>query len=109
MVSRAADYEWGSYHDACAGDRGAIAGYDRICRGRGRPWRELKALHRISLNMAAKDLAAREAEEEGLTPKSVPTLRLERKDALRFSRAAYHKGLTLEAPCGLPRRMRRCG
>ena len=86
-VDTLADYEWGSYHDACAADRGAIAGYDLIYRGRGRPWRELKALHRISLNMAAKDLAAREAEEEGLTPKSVPTLRRERKDALRFSRA----------------------
>ena len=46
-----------------------------------------KALHRISLNMAAKELSAREAEEEGLTPKSVPALRRERKDALRFSRA----------------------
>ena len=86
-VDTLADYEWGSYHDACAGDRSAIAGYDLIYRGRGRPWRELKALHRISLNMAAKDLAAREAEEEGLTPKSVPTLRRERKEALRFSRA----------------------
>ena len=61
---------------------------------------------------------AREAEEEGLTPKSFPALRRERKDALRFSRAElkepervpvligamvtvslrpYHKGLTLEA------------
>ena len=86
-VDTLADYEWGSYHDACAGDRSAIAGYDLIYRGRGRPWRELKALHRISLNMAAKELAAREAEEEGLAPKSVPTLRRERKDALRFSRA----------------------
>ena len=37
--------------------------------------------------MAARELSAREAEEEGLTPKSVPTLRRERKDALRFSRA----------------------
>ena len=62
-VDTLADYEWGSYHDACAGDRGAIAGYDLVYRGRGRPWRELKALHRISLNMAAKDLAAREAED----------------------------------------------
>ena len=79
-VDTLADYEWGSYHDA-------IASYDLVYRGRGRPWRELKALHRISLNMAAKDLAAREAEEEGLTPKSVPTLRRERKEALRFSRA----------------------
>ena len=86
-IDALADYEWGSYRDACMGDRGAIAGYDRIYRGRGRPWGELKALHRISLNMAAKDLAAREAEEEGLTPKSVPTLRRERKEALRFSRA----------------------
>lgn len=86
-IDALADYEWGSYHDACAGDRGAITGYDLVYRGRGRPWGELKALHRISLNMAAKDLAAREAEEEGLTPKSVPTLRRERKDALRFSRA----------------------
>ena len=86
-IDALADYEWGSYHDACAGDRGAIAGYDLVYRGRGRPWRELKAFHRISLNMAAKDLAARDAEEEGLTPKSVPTLRRERKDALRFSRA----------------------
>ena len=86
-IDAIADYEWGSYHDACAGDSEAIAGYDRIYRGRGRTWSELKALHRISLNMAAKEHAAREADEEGLTPKSVPTLRQERKDALRLSRA----------------------
>ena len=86
-IDALAEYEWGSYHDACVGDRRAIAGYDLLYRGRGRSWGELKALHRISLNMAAKELAAREVEEEGLTPKSVPALRRERKDALRFARA----------------------
>ena len=37
----------------------------------------------------AEELAAREAEEEGLTPKSVPTLRRERKDALGIASRSY--------------------
>lgn len=86
-IEALADYVWGSYHDACAGNRAAIAGYDRIYRDRGRSWSELKALHRISLDMAAKQLVAREADEEGLTLKSVSALRQERREAARFTLA----------------------
>ena len=90
-IDALADYEWGSFHEACIGDRGAIAGYDLIYRGKGRPWSELRALHRISLNMAAKELAAREADEKGLPPQSMPTLRQEKKNAARLARLELHE------------------
>ena len=85
-IENASDYRWGSYHEACGGDADAIRGYDAIYGGHGLGWERLKELHMHSMREAAREIAAREAEDEGLSERSVSALAQERREARRLMR-----------------------
>ena len=83
-VESVSDYRWGSYHEACMGDADAVRGYDAIYGGHGHGWERLKESHMRTMREAAREIAAREAEEEGLSERSVPALVQEKREARRF-------------------------
>ena len=83
-VESVSDYRWGSYHEACMGDADAVCGYDVIYGGHGHGWERLKESHMRTMREAAREIAAREAEEEGLSERSVPALVQEKREARRF-------------------------
>ena len=85
-VESVGDYRWGSYHAACGGDADAIRGYDIIYGGHGYGWARLRELHLHSMREAARGIAARAAEEEGLVERSIPTLVQEKRESQRFVR-----------------------
>ena len=95
-VESVSDYRWGSYYEACGGDADAIRGYDAIYGGHGLGWERLKELHLHSMREAARELAAREAEDEGLSECSVSALVHERREARRLVR--LEQGLPKQVP-----------
>ena len=83
-VESVSDYRWGSYHEACMGDADAVSGYDAIYGGHGHGWERLRESHMRSMREAAREIAAREAEEDGLSERSIPALVQEKREARRF-------------------------